>query len=684
MVAGPEPLLTNVLASLQGKAGWRWIRSRSPRAAEYGFAWLDDLRYHNPRISRPPEKLPGDLFDVYWFARTNLHGLPGKARAFEVWNEPDFHFVEDSAASMAAVLKAAWWGLKRVRPDTPVLMPSLAFRPSRYALELAHNGLHSWTAGLNAHFYGWAADFHPFLAHHRAFAKAMDFKGPWWLTEVGYFQLPASAATEPDSLARQAAFHERTMVESWVAGVDHHLFFSITPHVEAGSDMGLMDSRGRWRPAMNSITRLAAALPGSVPRWFIIHKASGATTGVVLEQPDLTWWSILWSPGRPGETSAPDPDAVRTTPERLRLHVQWPKQISEVRAGIQGDVVLDPVQLRTVDLTPENVLHLRTAPHRYHLENCRWVRPSRVPGSEPTIFPRARRELRTIPPQSRPSPVVLRFRPESPFKPDKPSQTLRLPTGEFGKATLEFHNFSDGALRGSWTADVPPGWTLDSSPPTALSGEHGSHRVLHVPAKTRVAVALRMAHHEANSEDPGRLTLAWRGDDGSSDVVSVRLEREPQPGFPWFPFGWRDFVPRPEFAAAWQVFETAPGHFTLEIREPVGNQRDAVLYLPLPKGIRATDAFTTAIRSPRHDSRVFVQAFLLTGNSEVWRYGEWEQIPADGLSLRARLGDFSPTIWSRHRTFLFPPVHKARWLALRFQGLEAGQLVELEEPSIRR
>ncbi len=84
----------------------------------------------------------------------------------------------DNAADMAAVLKAAWWGVKAGRPAVPVVMPSLAFCPSKYALEFANNGLASWTDGWNCHFYGWAADFPDFLANTAAFAATWSGDGP--------------------------------------------------------------------------------------------------------------------------------------------------------------------------------------------------------------------------------------------------------------------------------------------------------------------------------------------------------------------------------------------------------------------------------------------------------------------------------------------------------------------------
>ncbi len=184
MILGREEEFVPLLQSLRGREGIRWIRGQSPRAGELGYQSLGDVR---PLVlsatDGPLDGLPGDLLTVRNVVRDGVAARPD-TRTWEVWNEPDFHFVRDSAADMAAVLKAAWWGIKAARPDDHVIMPSLAFRPSRYAMELMHNGAASWTDGYNVHFYGWPSDYARVLAQHRVLDSAAGLVVRFWVTDL--------------------------------------------------------------------------------------------------------------------------------------------------------------------------------------------------------------------------------------------------------------------------------------------------------------------------------------------------------------------------------------------------------------------------------------------------------------------------------------------------------------------
>jgi hypothetical protein len=371
--AGPDSIVSNVLSSLSGRPGFQWIRSPSPRVPEFGFRGVSDVRLHVPRSDRPSDALPEDLFETYRACRNRLPSFPGAPAVWEVWNEPDFYFVRNSAADMAATLKAAWWGIKAGHPDAQVLMPSLAFRPGRYALELAVNGLASWTDGWNIHFYGWAADYPAFLAHQRAFADAIGCHQPIWVTEIGHLDMPVTVGDDPAALSAQAAFHERTLVESWARGVDRHLLFLLTPYREARSDLGLTTSNGMWRPAMTSAAQMVRTLQGSRPVYRLVHRPTQEDIGIVLERDTGTWWTILWSPARPGDIPLPGVGPAQSVPDVLRVRPTWPRDWTEVRVGIAGETALAPSQLPEFHLTPEANVHLHGPPVRFGLSDCRWV-----------------------------------------------------------------------------------------------------------------------------------------------------------------------------------------------------------------------------------------------------------------------------------------------------------------------
>ncbi len=695
MIIGPEGRIVRVLESLAGRPGLRWMRGANDAATRFPehFRWLDDVRNRVPRNGRHWARLPEDLLEVYHVARARARSSPERRApdAWEVWNEPDFYFVEDSAADMTAVLKAAWWGVKGVSPETPVLMPSLAFRPSRYTVEMAHNGLASYTDGWNIHFYGWASDYASFLAQHRVFTRAAGIEGDWWVTEIGDFTLDAAAAGQADALGRQEAFHERVLLESVAAGVARHLPFALTHFVEASSDLGMTDPAGRWRPAMRALVETAALLQRAraLPRWVLVHRDSGASVGMVLEEKigddedlELRWWTILWSPGRPDEFRPPGADDP-APPLRLRLAIDWPAAVREIRTGRGGTVSLDPGQIGMVELRPERNLHFRTGPARFRLEGCRWVAVRQWLEQDVRIPPAARDALDGLPPRRAPSPVVVRFRPGPDWRADKPRQTLQL-TGDEGTAAIQVHNFSEDTVEGEWTLQAPAGWSV------VAAGEEVNAREIRgrveVEGLSRREIPVRLLPRDGASAEPGRVVVRWKAGDGAVDQASVRVERERRVGEPWHRYDWRAFTPRPDDLAAWQVYVSGGETFTLEIREPSGPQGEATVLLPVPRGARESDVFTATLRiAPGSAGRhVFAQAFLMTASGETWRHGEWTAIPHDGLTLNAGLGDFAPTIWSRHRTLLFPDLREARWLALRFQAAVPGTMVEVDRPGLAR
>ncbi|MBL9129222.1 MAG: hypothetical protein JNL97_16350, partial [Verrucomicrobiales bacterium] len=394
-----------MLRELADRGGFRWIRSASPRVAQSGFEGISDVRLYVPRNRGLPEsdRLPEDLFETYRMCRDALPGFEGSPRVWEIWNEPDFYFVRDSAADMAATLKAAWWGVKAARPDAEVLMPSLAFRPGRYAVELARNGVASWTDGWNVHFYGWAVDYSDFLVQHRAFAEAIGCRKPLWVTEIGYLGMPVSAAENPGAEAAQAAFHQRTMVDSRAYEVDRHLLFLLTPHAEARNELGLTTAEGRWRPALDQAARLAGHLREARPLFRLARRSDGESMGWVFETEDRAWWTVLWKPGRPGESAHPG-GPVPSFSDATRPKFRWPADWVEIRVGLDGDVALVPSQIPEIELSADTVVHFRTPPERFGIEGCEWVPWPRTSSRSPRFPSPLRSELRGIPPVREPSP----------------------------------------------------------------------------------------------------------------------------------------------------------------------------------------------------------------------------------------------------------------------------------------
>lgn len=687
MVLGPEAAQGPLLETLRGAPSLRWIRGPVPRAAELGFQSVNDVQRLMPRgWGLAPGQLPSDLRAVREAVRAGVEANPG-TRVWEVWNEPDFHFVQDPAAEMAAVLKAAWWGVKGARATDRVLMPSLAFRPGRYAVELMQNGAASWTEGYNLHFYGWPSDYGTVLASHRVLAQAAGLRGPWWVTEIGFFQMGAQRAGDPEMLAWQSAFHERAMVESVAEGISVHLAFALSPAREASWDLGLSEPGGPWRPALKAMARLGTRLEHAKPVASLVHRRTGECLGQALseeEEPEGRWM-VFWSAARPQESALPGVRYRRPFPERFRLRLQWPRRVSAVRAGLDGDVALAPGQVAALELHPGQVHHLRSLGMDLpRVEGCDWVvqgspRVAARAAAEVQVSPAWRRELRSLPPRGEPSPVVIRWRTGADWVPDKPSQTLRPHVEGAASLTLELLNLSAEPVSGRWEIEVPAGWSMAGAPRDARQG--GELR-LEPDSGRQVNLRLTAETPDGRRSDPGRLTARWEDGTGRADVASIRLVASEAKQTPerWEPLGWSDWLARPGHPEAWQVFEPEPGRVHLEISESSGAQGDVVVRWPAPAWLRGRDAFRARVRSVATRGRVHAQFFLATRDGEIWRYGEWREVPAEGnWTVRAPVEDFAPTLWSRQETFGSPDPSRVRWFLLRLQGAQAGDVLELQD-----
>lgn len=687
MVTGSTLPITNALARVSGSPGISWIRGLPQPGYETDFRWVQLLHYYIGQGHRTrPEILPEDLFAIRHAARTHLPSVADQVAAWEAWNEPDFYFVANNASDMAAALKAAWWGVKSTLPQAQVLMPSLAFRPGRYALELAHNGLASYTDGYNLHYYGWAADYPDFLEHHRVFTEAAGMDQPWWLTEMGYFQLSRSQATDPDALARQSAFHERVMFESWVAGVDRHLAFILSPYGEGASDLGFLDAQGHPRPVLSAFQDLASRLPGYQPLHSWNLSPTGERMGLTLQHPEHGYWTVLWSPGRPRESFPTGLKDVVSAPEQLRLGMRWDKNETEIGTGRRGEVLLHPDQARDVELNPARVVHFHSQQPPRSVHGARRSAVGPLHGRGPRVSPVLQRELATLPPRREPSPVVVRWALVTPATAHKPRQTWRVPTEEPVQANLEFWNLGETPLSGTWQVEVPRGWRIpDIHRAAPLVNPTG---VITLAAGQRQVVPLSLQAVKANGAGEigiGRFTATWRGAEGSVDVASIRLESsDGSLADPWHRFGWRDFQPRSGHPEAWQVFDTGSNTFSLEVRETAGDLRDAMIQWRLPRGATSEDVLQLTLRLVSAGGPAFGQLFLVTDGGEVWRYDEWSEVGREGREWQVRLGDGGPTIWSRARTWGEPEVGKGRWLLLRLQGLEPGMVFEGTLPALSR
>ncbi len=417
--------------------------------------------------------------------------------------------------------------------------------------------------------------------------------------------------------------------------------------------------------------------------------------GVVLSRSDGTWWSILWSPERASELHPPGNTGGGSATGPLRLEIHWPRDVHELRIGLDGESVLSPEQLPTVELAPDHNIYFSSHPGRYRVSGCEWLKISDGPLRARAPDPLTESLFACLPPRRSPSPVVTRFAFNSEWTVDKPSESWGIPPDTSAAAKLEFYNFSEEPRDGTWALEAPEGWTVKIGPSSdesagttvesraaATSRQFGAP--IHMAPLTRLEIPLRLYCGRQVAPGPARLSLGWEGHDGSADSATVLLAPKSELPEPWWRFRWQDFMPRPDEPEAWQVFEISQGTFSLEVRSADANRPDALLFLALPEGIDSSDVFSVALQCDLGPENVWAEVFLLTPRGEVWRHGDWQRLKRDGIRVRAVLRDFAPTIWSRHRSLVLPAVKQARWLAIRFQGVARGQVIEIAQPALSR
>ncbi|MFN0067919.1 MAG: hypothetical protein ACKVYV_09815 [Limisphaerales bacterium] len=659
VVTGAATNLPTQLTDWRARGDLRWLRTARPEAADAGFDLVADLRYRaGEGLSSARDVLPDDLLAVYWRCRTNLPVASGRRQAWEVWNEPDFYFVRDQAHAMAAVLKACWWGVKAGSPEAQVLMPSLAFRPGRYALELVRNGALGFTDGWNWHFYGWAPEFRPVLGQQREFFRLFGREFPVWITEAGWFSMPAALAHKPEQLARQAAFHERVAAEAVAEGVDRHLAFALTAFAETGYDLGLTAPDGSSRPALDRFLELSRELAGATPRHELIQRVSGERAGLGLQLADGRFWTLLWSPGRLDERAFGDPPRPRAAP------LAW-----STRVTLPGEAAP-----RDANLTPAANAAFTTDTAPFPVAGCDWQpwSPAGVQGRAIRAFLRraardtdlTRDELESLRQPRPPSPVVVQVTPLTGAANDKAAQAYAVAPG--GRITLRvrLHNFSAQPRRGRLQLHLPQKW-----PGSAMPAEPLVIAPLSWHEETAIFQATELAGSESMRAD-------WWGDDGSRD--SALLWFSPEISLrPRAPISWDAWQPPRENPAQWQPFLMDATTLRLVVESPEGAGRAVLAWARLPRRLAADDFLTGTLRLVKPRPGVYVQPFLATPAGEQTRHGELEEIPPGGLFARWRAGDFGPTIWSRVDSFGLPDPRAARLLVLRLQGLHPGEELEL-------
>lgn len=721
----------------------KWIRNTAPWLAEQGIDQISVVNFA-PESARSDggRDLPDDLLVLYWHCRTNLPVYPNVRQAWEVWNEPDFHFVRDNPDRMAAVLKAAYWGIKAGNPKATVLMPSLAFNPDKYPRQLAQNDIYPYTEGYNFHYYGWAHDFLPSVAQHRRFLKEQGWNLPVWITEAGYLQLRNQEENDPIGLARQQAFHERLAVTAYVERVDYYLAFILTPYTEEGLALGLTTSGYVPRPALNSYLRLTRLLPTTKPLFRIFHRPTSSEIGVVLAEADGNWWTILWSPYRwkdfllPTKQRLEKPD-IRV-PERrlnsgstdLELTLRFPTLPKFLKIGLEPEEIWTDRTNPEFTVSATQNLHLRTSPRKFEILDCEW-KPFRAGEDgagrreegggrredsggnlKSEVEDREGRKPAAGQVKPAPSPVILQINYDpATVTSDKPSQTYRYNPQRPLTAKLDVYNFSEEAQAGSWTAELPEGWKIkllvhtgnqkretdgNSAEPT---GYWPPATRLTVPAMSKISIPLDIypslngwrgarvegGKHEGNG--PRRsVRFRWQGANNLTDSVATSVEPNRSIVAPNLRWSLRNWEPVPERPNQWAVTFPRPNMARYSLREIHPNGGFVSFYVALPKGLRlsADHRLRAEIRLNPARTNAYFRVNFVTSEREVFRYTEILDFGTSWTEMDWRIGDFGPFFWSRVANEYDLPIERFRYLRISAGNLKVGDTIEVRNLGISK
>lgn len=258
----------------RGQFDWhRYLTSAKAQERE-GIAVYQIIHDCPAWASSPPEgsptpncAAPSDLTYVFeYFDRAVRDFGPG-VTAFEIWNEPDIFFFAGRPSEYAAILKAAYLGCHRGRPEVSVLNGSLAMPAGKWYEAAFESGLAPYFDVFNMHYYGPTDESLDRLATNRAMAKRFgaDMK-PLWITEMGIPAGRDAAGGYVTTEKLQAAYLVRAYTQSIGEGVDRFFYFYMAEFLEWGASLwGVVHEDLTPKPAYAALASLTDVLEGCKP-----------------------------------------------------------------------------------------------------------------------------------------------------------------------------------------------------------------------------------------------------------------------------------------------------------------------------------------------------------------------------------------------------------------------------------
>lgn len=228
-----------------GKLRWGRYQGMADAYAAEGVNicqhWSDTPSWTRPDSRAYP--LPNDLRDLYRYTRAASSHFSRQIAAWEVWNEPDGGI--PSSDVYAAMVKAAYLGLKAGNPKAEVLLGSLCRGVTNFSDDLYESGCTGYFDTFNWHIYSKPAIYPgAFAAHLDALRKYGAAGRPAWITEAGVVvkgtEGPAKRILNLENQRTQCRFVPRSMAMSLAAGTDKHFFFVLLDYTEGDTQWGAL------------------------------------------------------------------------------------------------------------------------------------------------------------------------------------------------------------------------------------------------------------------------------------------------------------------------------------------------------------------------------------------------------------------------------------------------------------
>jgi hypothetical protein len=313
------------VANLCVLAGINWVRDRmtwpelEPKKGEFAnntryddsarvqsAAGLRILQVHHSSpawSTKNTNRFPPDLRDIYSFQREIARRWKGQVEAFEPWNEAEIDvFGGHTGAEMAALQKAAYWGLKAGNPDAIACLNVFAHERQATLEDFAANEAWPYFDTCNLHHYV------PVERYPRWYAAFRGISGgrPLWVSE---FAMPVEWADEATKEPSDPAL--RTQAErlpiSFAASLHEApaatFYFILPNYVEGKTQFGIIHADLTPRPAYLALAAVGRFLADAHPLGRLKSDRDDVHAYLFRARPDGQETEVLlaWSGDKPAE-----------------------------------------------------------------------------------------------------------------------------------------------------------------------------------------------------------------------------------------------------------------------------------------------------------------------------------------------------------------------------------------------